>query len=54
MDGDAPFDLDVDLGGEEEDESMVSALFLAGADFEQAMTYAAAVRGKIDPTTFME
>ena len=54
MDGDAPFDLGGDLGGEEEDESMVSVLLLASADFEQAKTFAAAVRGKIDPPTFME
>ena len=51
MDGDAPFDLDVDVGGKEEEESMVSVLRLAGADIEQAKTYAAAVRGEIDPPT---
>ena len=33
---------------------MVSALLMAGANFNQARTYAAAVRGKIDPPTFME
>ena len=54
MNGEQPFDLDMDLGGEGEDESMVSALIMAGANFDQARTYAAAVRGKIDPPTFME
>ena len=54
MDGEPPFDLDMDLGGEGEDESMVSALLMIGANLNQARTYAAAVRGEIDPPTFME
>ena len=54
IDGEPPFDLDMDLGGGDEDESMMSALIMAGATFDQARTYAAAVRGKIDPPTFTE
>ena len=48
MDGEPPFDLDMDLGGGDEDESMVSALIMDGANLDQARTYAAVVRGKID------
>ena len=54
MNGEQPFDLDMGIGGEDEDESMVSALIMAGTNFDRARTYAAAARGKIDPPTFME
>ena len=50
MDGESPFDLEMD----DEDDTMVSTLILAGANMNQARTYAAAVRGKTDAPTFME
>ena len=49
MDGGSPFDLDMDG-----DDTMVSALILAGANMNQAKTYAAAARGNTDVPTFME
>ena len=50
MDGESPYDLDMG----DEDDAMVSTLILAGADLNQAKTYAAAVRGKTDAPTFMD
>ena len=50
MNGESPFDLDM----QDEDDAMVSTLILAGANMNQAKTYAAAVRGKTDAPTFME
>ena len=48
MDGESPFDLEMD----DEDDTMVSTLILAGANMNQAKTYAAAVRGKTDAPTY--
>ena len=44
LDGESPSDLEMD----DEDDTMVSTLILAGDNMNQAETYAAAVRGKTD------
>ena len=55
MDGEPPYDLEMPgLMDDDDDDNMVATLIIAGANADQARTYAAAVKGRTDNPTFME